>query len=199
MVLVKKIKKKMENKKTVTAIRDFIITAEKSIKNAKKLLKGVLDENGVNMESEIDLTTSWLHSYNDENSKIIEWVFTWEEMLWVDENKYPVPVNYASKSKLVQWDKLKLTISGNGKMLYKQIEPIERETKSWLLTKENWKYQVVVGSDTYNVLTAAVTHFKADIWDNITVVIPTWKQATFAAIEALLPKEILEEQFSSKI
>ena len=180
----------MENKKAIAAIRDFIVTAEKSIKNAKKLLKDILDENDINMnlDSEMDFNISWLYSYNDEESKIIEWVFTWKEMLWVDENKYPVHVNYASKSKLVQWDKLKLTIAPNGKMLYKQIEPIEREMKQWLLTKENWKYQVISESKAYDVLTAAITHFKAEVWDNITIIIPKWKEASFAAIEAIAPK-----------
>ncbi|MFC1797784.1 hypothetical protein ACFLY2_00995 [Patescibacteria group bacterium] len=48
----------MENKKTIAAIRDFIINAEKSIKNAKKLLKDVLDENNMSLESEINLDTS---------------------------------------------------------------------------------------------------------------------------------------------
>jgi hypothetical protein len=47
----------MENKKTIAAIRDFIISAEKSIKNAKKLLKDVLEENNLNMNSEISLDT----------------------------------------------------------------------------------------------------------------------------------------------
>jgi len=45
-------------------------------------------------------------------------------------------------------------------MLYKQIQPIERETKVGLLVKENGKYQVVAEGKTYNLLTAAVTHFK---------------------------------------
>ena len=103
-------------------------------------------------------------------------------------NKYPVPVNYSSKSKLVQWDKLKLTIAGNGKMLYKQIAPIERETKVWLLTKEHGKYQVVAESNTYDVLTAAVTHFGWEVWDSVTIILPTWKDASFAAIEAIMPK-----------
>jgi hypothetical protein len=57
-------------------------------------------------------------------------------MLGVDDNKYPIPVNYSSKSKLVQGDKMKLTIERSGKMLYKQILPIERETKVGLLTKD---------------------------------------------------------------
>ena len=179
----------MENKKTVVAIRDFIISAEKSIKNAKKLLKDVLDENNLSLDSEINLDTSWLNSYTSDDSKIIEWVFTWEEMLWSDNNKYPVPANYSSKSKLVQWDKLKVTIMPNGKMLYKQIAPIEREFITWLVTKEKDKYQVVAEWQTYDLLTAAVTHFKANIWDTITVIIPKWKQATFAAIEIVVPVE----------
>jgi hypothetical protein len=74
-------------------------------------------------------------------------------------------------------------------MLYKQILPIERETKVGLLTKDKWKYQVVADGVTYNVLTAAVTHFKADIWDSITILIPKGKSATFGAIETVIPKE----------
>jgi hypothetical protein len=45
-------------------------------------------------------------------------------------------------------------------MLYKQIAPIERETKVGLITKEKEKYQVLADGKIYNVLTAAVTHFK---------------------------------------
>lgn len=178
----------MQNKKALLAIRDFIATAEKSLKSAKKLLKDLSEQNNIDLNSEVKLDTSWLHSYTDENSKIIEWVFTWEEMLDSQWNKYPVPVNYSSKSKLVQWDKLKLTIAGNGKMLYKQIAPIERETKVWLLTKEHGKYQVVAESNTYDVLTAAVTHFGWEVWDSVTIILPTWKDASFAAIEAIMPK-----------
>lgn len=177
----------MDNKK-IQAIRDFVLSAEKSLRNAKKLLKDVLEEQGISLEDDIELDTKWLHTYESEEAKIIEWVFTWEEMLWVDNHKYPVPVNYASKSKLVQWDRLKLTIEWNGRMLYKQIKPIERETKVWLLTKDQWKFQVISEWATYNVLTAAVTHFKAEIWDSVSVVIPAWKQANFAAIEAVIPK-----------
>lgn len=177
----------MENKK-IQAIRDFVLSAEKSLRNAKKLLKDILEEQWISLEDDIDLDTSWLNSYESDESKIIEWVFTWEDMLWVDNHKYPVPVNYASKSKLVQWDRLKLTIEQNWRMLYKQIKPIEREIKVWLLTKDQWKFQVISEWVIYNVLTAAVTHFKAEIGDSVSVVVPAWKQANFAAIEAVLPK-----------
>jgi hypothetical protein len=62
----------MENKKTIEAIRDFIVTAEKSIKNAKKLLKDVLEEQGMSLDSPVDFNTSGLNSYTSEDSKIIE-------------------------------------------------------------------------------------------------------------------------------
>lgn len=179
----------MDTKK-ILAIKDFIENAEKSVKNAKKLLNEILKEWWLKIE-EMELETSWLSSYTSLENKIIEWVFTWEEMLWSDWHRYPVPANYASKSKLVQWDKLKLTIEPSGKMLYKQIAPIERETKSWLLVKENSKFQVVSEWKTYNLLTAAVTHFKWEIWDDITILLPLWKQATYAAIEAIIPKQEL--------
>ena len=177
----------MENKKTIEAIRDFIMTAEKSIKNANKLLKTVLEQEWISLNSPVTLDASDMNSYMSDDAKIIEGVFTWEEMLGSDGNKYPVPVNYASKSKLVQGDKLKLSIAGNGKMLYKQIAPIERETKAGLLIKEKEKFQVIADGNTYDLLTAAVTHFKAEVGDNISVIIPAWKAATFAAIDMVLP------------
>ena len=177
----------MKNKKTINAILDFIETSEKSLKSAKKLLKDLIKEEWISLDSEINLDTNNLHSYNDWDNKIIEWVFTWEEMLDSKWNKYPVPVNYASKSKLVQWDRLKLIIAPNWRMTYKQIAPIERETKIWLLTKDKWKYQVVVDWETYNVLTAAVTHFKWNIWDKVTIILPKWKPASFAAIDTIIP------------
>lgn len=176
-------------KKRIAAIRDFIDASEKSLKNAKKLLKEILEEENIDLSADMSLDTKGLNKYESGESKIIEGVFTGEEMLGVDNHKYSVPVNYASKSKLVQGDKMKLTIDGSGKMLYKQIKQIERETKVGLLTQDKGKYQVVSDGVSYDVLTAAVTHFKAQIGDTVTVLIPAGKEATFGAIEAVMPKE----------
>ncbi len=178
----------MDNKKAISAIQDFITTAEKSIKNANKLLSDLLKENEIDLHSTVSMDTSGLHKYENGDEKIVEWVFTGEHMLGVDDKKYPVPANYSSKSKLVQWDKLKLTIAGNGGMRYKQISPIERHTLVGLLTKELETYQVVADGKTYDVLTAAVTHFKWEIGDTTTIIIPTGKEATFAAIDSILPQ-----------
>jgi len=62
----------MENKKTIEAIRDFIITAEKSIKNAKKLLKDVLEQEGISLSSPVKLDASDMNSYMSDDAKIIE-------------------------------------------------------------------------------------------------------------------------------
>jgi hypothetical protein len=48
----------MSNKKELAAIRDFIINAEKSIKSAKKLLKDVLEENNLSLDTKINLETN---------------------------------------------------------------------------------------------------------------------------------------------
>jgi hypothetical protein len=47
----------MENKKTIEAIVDFIETAEKSIKNAKKLLKNLINTNEIDLNVEFDTNT----------------------------------------------------------------------------------------------------------------------------------------------
>ena len=174
-------------KKRIAAIRDFIDTAEKSLKNAKKLLKEILEEENIDLSADLALDTKGLSNYESGDNKIIEGVFTGDDMLGADDNKYPVPVNYASKSKLVQWDRMKLTIEGSGRMLYKQIKQIDRETKVGLLTQDKGKYQVVADGVAYDVLTAAVTHFKCEIGDTVTVLIPAGKEATFWAIEAVMP------------
>jgi hypothetical protein len=44
-------------------------------------------------------------------------------MIGSDDKKYPVPLNYSSKSKLISQDILKLTILANGKLIYKLIQP----------------------------------------------------------------------------
>jgi len=179
------------NKNKITALKDLIISAEKSIENAKVILKELMDEEWIKDTSlKINLSTNGLNYYSEKDLKIIEGVFTWEEMLGSDWNKYPVAANYASKSKLVQWDKLKLSIDTTWRMTYKQIAPIERETKIWILALDKDKYQVIIDGESYNLLTAAVTHYRANIWDSISVIIPKWKKATYAALEWVIPASL---------
>jgi len=44
-------------KKKIKAIRDFIISAEKSVRSAKKILKELLDEEHIDLNEEMKLDT----------------------------------------------------------------------------------------------------------------------------------------------
>src|SRR6476659_5461163 len=104
--------------------------------------------------------------------KVIEGVFDGQNMVGSDGKTYPVPANYASKSKLVQGDILKLTIADDGAFMYKQIGPIPRKQIVGLLKQENGHYIVDVGTKQYRVLLASVTYFKAKPGDQVSVNVP---------------------------
>lgn len=176
----------LESKKLI-AIRDFLDSAQKSIISAKKILATMSDEKDLKKELEY-IDTSGLSSYMSGDEKIIEWVFTGESMLGSDGALYPVPQNYASKSKLVQGSKLKAVIHNDGKITYKIIEEIEHETKIGILTKNKERFQVIADGKAYNALLAAVTFIKWEIGDSVSIRIPKWKDATYAAIETVIPK-----------
>jgi hypothetical protein len=59
-------------KKKVAAIRDFIESAEKSVKNAKKLLGELLQEENIDLSSSVELDTGGLNKYDSGDAKIIE-------------------------------------------------------------------------------------------------------------------------------
>ncbi|EFK95472.1 hypothetical protein LDC_2526 [sediment metagenome] len=56
-------KNKNMEKKKIAAIKDFIESAEKSIKNAKKILKDILEEGEIDLEAPLEMDTNGLHSY----------------------------------------------------------------------------------------------------------------------------------------
>ncbi len=119
---------------------------------------------------------------------IVEGVFNGEEMIDKDGRKYAVPANYASKSKLVAGDKLKLTVAPDGTFVFKQIGPVERKHIIGKLTKTGDRWQVVSDGKKYQVLQASVTYFKAKANDKITIIVPKVGEADWAAIENLLEK-----------
>jgi hypothetical protein len=119
--------------------------------------------------------------------KVIEGVFDGQNMVGSDGKVYPVPANYASKSKLVQGDILKLTIAEDGSFLYKQIGPIPRKQVVGTLILESGHYFVDVNGKKFRVLLASVTYFKAKPGDQVSVNIPEDDAAAdWAALEAAL-------------
>lgn len=120
------------------------------------------------------------------DGRVIEGVFDGEQMVGSDRRRYPVPPNYASKSKLVAGDVLKLTIAADGTFIYKQIGPIERQKLVALLEEANGRYQAVVDGRRYHLLTASVTYYRAKPGDQLTIIVPRESESEWAAVENLL-------------
>ncbi len=176
----------MQDKNKIKVLRDLIHSAQNSINSAKKILNTLLGESSE--EDDIQVDTSWLMSYSSWDLQVVEWVFTGESMLGPDGNTYPIPQNYASKSLLVQWSKLKATIEPNGRIKYKIIGEIPFETKIGIVTKNGEKYQINTSDKSYHVLMAAITFHKCEVGDTVSIRVPEGKDATYAVIEAIIPK-----------
>lgn len=164
--------------KQIKRLRSLITEAETNLAAAKELLISLVGED-----------TSVIEKVKDEAlGKVIEGVFDGQNMVGSDEKTYPVPANYASKSKLVQGDILKLTIADDGAFLYKQIGPIPRKQVVGTLNQKDGHFFVDAGEKQYRVLLASVTYFKAKPGDQVSVNIPEDDSldVEWAALEAAL-------------
>ncbi len=163
--------------KQIKRLKSLITEAETSLAAAKELLLSLVGEDPV--------VTAAIAE--EPLGKIIEGVFDGQTMVGSDGKNYPVPANYASKSKLVQGDILKLTIADDGSFLYKQIGPVPRKQVVGMLKLENGHYFVDVAGKQYRVLLASVTYFKAKPGDQVSVNVPEDDtHAEWAALEAAL-------------
>ena len=82
---------------------------------------------------------------------------------------------------------MKLTITPEGKFLYKQIGPVERRTVIGTLVHHDDKYYVEVSGREYEILYASVTNFHLKEGSQVSVVIPANNnEAAWAAVEAAL-------------
>ena len=131
-----------------------------------------------------------LKSYKEEDVQVVEGKFDWYFMIGADQKKYPVPLNYSSKTKLVPGDILKLKILDNGQFIYKLIKPIERKHIRALLSKtDDNKYTAVTDEwNTYFLNQAAVTFFKGRPGDELYILTNEKEESGFAAIEAVIKK-----------
>lgn len=117
--------------------------------------------------------------------QVIEGIFDGEFML-ANDKKYPIPPNYASKSKLVQGDKMKLKIEADGSFIYKQIEPVERKNLIGILEEDKKGYKVRVKDRSYRVLLASITYYNAKTGDRMAIIVPEDEKSKWAAVEGLV-------------
>ena len=166
--------------KQIKRLRGLIGEAETNLAAAKELLNSVLGDGDV-------ITAPRDTVVSDPDGKIIEGVFDGQIMIGPDGKNYPVPANCASKSKLVEGDLMKLTITPEGRFLYKQIGPVERKTVIGTLVHHDDKYYVEVSGAEYEILYASVTYFHLREGSQVSVVIPANNpDAAWAAVEAAL-------------
>lgn len=173
---------KKEGENNLDIVRHLLESAEAQIRSAKQLLSE--NSGKVTKLKKVDLNDKLMGLNILNEGKVIEGVFDGEMMIGPDNKKYPVPANYASKSKFVQGDILKLTIEDDGSFIYKQIQPIDRKRLVGSLAFENDQYKVLAGNKTYKVLLASVTYFKLKPGDSVTVAVPENEAAEWAAIES---------------
>ncbi|MFH0929705.1 MAG: hypothetical protein V1814_00440 [Candidatus Moraniibacteriota bacterium] len=178
----KKTNEKDRELQKIAAIREMIAGAERTIASARAMLSQIEGPSGKTSRRTVAPTS-------DEEGEIVEGVFDGQVMIGTDGKQYPVPANYASKSKLVEGDMLKLTITPDGSFVYKQIGPIERKRVIGIVSQDDLgNFVVIAEGKVYRVLLASVTYFKADMSDEVTIVVPRDSETVWAAIENLVKK-----------
>ena len=176
---------------TLLQIQELIDSAMSSLKTANALMRdmtGVTDSTHERLSSR----AQEVESGDSVTGKVVEGAFDGQNMIDSNGQTYPVPANYASKSKLVEGDGMKLTITDEGKFIYKQISPLERKTVIGVLIQEDGQYKVLVDGKIYRVLLASVTFYRAEVGDQITILLPKDQEAIWGAVDAVIPKHIVE-------
>ena len=183
---------KKNDKENLQILADQMYAAQESLQQVQEMLKQMgLNAKDLPKPNEVVPATTVsvpraADTADTVAGKVIEGHFDGQNMIGPDGKTYPVPANYASKSKLVEGDTLKLTIADDGSFIYKQIGPVERKK---LIAKDgldNGQYVAIVGDHHYRVLYASVTYFKAQNGDEVTIVVPEAGNASWAAIEAVI-------------
>jgi hypothetical protein len=187
-----------KHKESLRALEELLGKIQTDLNRARMLVHQILEWK----ESTQQLW--WVHSTFDaivgdlvpksapENNEIqvIEWVFDGYFMFGSDKKKYPVPLNYSSKTKLIPGDVLKLRIMEDGKLMYKLIAQAPRTyIKATLSKTDDNKFTAISDNGSiYYLNQAAVTYFKGQTGDEIAIIINADNIGDSAAIEALIPR-----------
>lgn len=180
----------MSQASKLALIKEMLDSAESNLRSAKHIVNELAGTSSKGVYSKIAKELEPLQDEeSDEEGKIVEGVFNGQTMTDKEDKEYPVPANYASKSKLVPGDVLKLTVKDDGGFLYKQIGPVDRKRVVGTLTYEDGQYKVIADGKAYKVLLASVTYFKAEVGDKVTLIVPEIEDSEWGSIENVLPRK----------
>ena len=165
----------------IQSLREMIATAEQTMQSAKAMLLQLEGKKRPGRRRKKEETA--------DGATVIEGTFDGQIMLATDGKQYPVPANYASKSKLVEGDFLKLTITPDGSFIYKQIGPAPRRHAIGVISQdERGNYFVVSEGKSYKVLLASITYFRAEPGDEAAIVVSQLENAQWAVIENIVSR-----------
>lgn len=171
------------NDEKLKQIQKLLDVAEGNLHSARNLLLALTGDVKLPLVNHQDLAKD-LNIQSD--GKIIEGIFDGLEMVAPDGKKYAVPANYASKSKLIEGDALKLAIAEDGSFIYKQIGPAKRKRLIGVLTLENGEFSVVAEGKKFKVLSASVTYYKGQPGNRVTIIVPKEAESDWAAFEGVI-------------
>lgn len=194
-------KKEKQTKENIQDDKEGVVVSKTKIDLIKKLLANIKESServeqllfglGVEGEDEINLSQMTDPAFEEEggeSGRVIEGVFDGEQMIGPDGRQYSMPANYASKSKLVEGDILKLTITDKGTFVYKQISPVDRVRVVGEIEKTPEGFRVVADGKKWKVLTASVTYFKGKEGDEAVILVPKAGDSNWAAVENVVRK-----------
>ncbi|MBI1833888.1 MAG: hypothetical protein HYR90_03590 [Candidatus Andersenbacteria bacterium] len=171
--------------RTLALIKQRLDDAERNVQYVRQALEEMLGEGG----EIVSIPTATASEAAPVSERVIEGVFDGQNMQGNDGEEYPVPPNYASKSKLVEGDVLKLTIGTDGSFIYKQINPVERRrVVGTLVVDEQGNFGVQAPDKTYKILLASITFYRASEGDEVTVLLPEHGEAEWGAVENVIHK-----------
>lgn len=159
--------------------------AEAAMKVASVKFQNVQESLGYS-DDQLDIMVRQVEHDNVINAPIMG-KFNGVNMTADDGGIHPIPQNYASKSKLVAGDRLKMVRNSDGVFHFKTTSPVERKMVIGILTLDGSQYQVATKDKAYNVLFASVTFFRAKVGDEVTIIIPEEGDSEWGAIENVIP------------
>ncbi len=176
---------------TTTSSKDKKIDKEK-IKTTILLMQSKLNEilNLLDDKTTDKENTLIGSSYTEDGHQVVEGIFNGTAMIGPDGHEYSVPENYASKSRLVEGDTLKLTIKENGSFVYKQIKPTEKKriTGTLVYDEENDQWVAMYNGKSIKVLNASISFYKGNSGDSVVLLVPKEKESEWGAVENIIKK-----------
>ena len=181
------------NKNKIELIHNVLSNMQTTLTHLIALLDVDASSTGVTSDlniitDKLSVAASKLSAHSTDS--VIEGVFDGERMISHDGEVFEVPANYASKSKLIEGDILKLTITKNKDYIFKQISPVERKRIVGTLGIDSMsgQYYVLADSVAFKVIPASVTYFKGEVGDEVVLLVPRDGTSAWAAIENIIKK-----------